>query len=289
MPLVTIDGIQTRYETLGSGPPILMFSPGGFNATLDAWSSVGVYARTKPLEHLSRSYTCVVFDRRETGQSGGRIERVTWADYVAQGKGLLDHLGMERAHVMGGCLGCSSALAFGVSYPGIALSLILYWPAGGAKYRLSSQQRFAVHLAFVQQHGLEKVVALACESGKSFSADPRCGPWAATLRSDPAFARLYAAHDLERYKLIVAGMSRTLFDRDTVPGAEAEDLLRLELPALVIPGNDDSHATSAARYIQECLPRAEYWEVPAAEQTEERTRDRLLEFLAAHSAHGPLN
>jgi pimeloyl-ACP methyl ester carboxylesterase len=282
MPLVTIDGIQTRYETLGSGPPILMFSPGGFNATLDAWSSVGVYARTRPLDYLSRHYTCIVFDRRETGQSGGRIERVTWADYVEQGKGLLGHLGIERAHVMGGCLGCSSAVAFGVAHPEAARSLVLYWPAGGAKYLSSSQDRFAAHLDFVKQHGLEEVVTLARESGKSFSADPRCGPWAAVLRSDPAFARLYAGYDPEQYLLIVAAMSRTLFDRDTVPGAEVDDLLRLQLPALIIPGNDDSHATSAARYLQECLPLAQYWDVPVAEQTEARVRDRLLEFLAAH-------
>jgi pimeloyl-ACP methyl ester carboxylesterase len=288
MPLVTIEGIQTRYETLGSGPPILMFSPGGFNATLDAWSSVGVYARTKPLEYLSRHYTCIVFDRRETGHSGGRIERIAWADYVAQGKGLLDHLGVERAHVMGGCLGCSSAVAFGVTHPSVARSLVLYWPAGGAKYRSSSQERFAVHLDFVQQHGLEKVVVLACESGKSFSADPRCGPWAAVLRSDPTFARLYAAYDLDKYKLIVAAMSRTLFDRDTVPGAEVDDLVRLQLPALIIPGNDDSHATSAARYLQECLPLAQYWDVPVGGQTEERVRDRLLDFLATPPSCEPL-
>jgi hypothetical protein len=51
---------------------------------------------------------------------------------------------------------------------------------------------------------------------------------------------------------------------------------------LIIPGNDDSHATAAARYLQECLPLAQYWDVPVAEQTEERVRDRLLEFLAAH-------
>src|SRR5271163_1612590 len=117
MPLVTIDGIQTRYETLGSGPPILMFSPGGFNATLDAWSSVGVYARTKPLEHLSRHYTCIVFDRREAGQSGGRVERITWAHYVAQGKGLLDHLGIARASLIGGCMGCAPVTAFAAAYP----------------------------------------------------------------------------------------------------------------------------------------------------------------------------
>jgi len=67
MPFHTTDGIPTRYEILGAGPPLLMFSPGGFNATLDTWSSLGAYARTKPLQHLSRSYTCIIFDRRETG------------------------------------------------------------------------------------------------------------------------------------------------------------------------------------------------------------------------------
>jgi pimeloyl-ACP methyl ester carboxylesterase len=281
MPIVTIDGIPTRYETLGSGPPLLMFSPGGFNATLDTWSSLGAYARTRPLDHLSRSYTCIVFDRRETGQSGGRIERVTWAHYVAQGKALLEHLGIEQAHLMGGCMGCSPVLAFAVAYPGTVLSMILYWPVGGAKYRLSSHQRFAEHLAFVQQHGLGKVAALVIEGGKPFGADPRGGPWAAVIRNDPAFAAFYVAQDVERYKLIVAGMGRQLFDRDTVPGAEPEDLLGLDIPALIIPGHDASHATSAARYLEECLPRGEYWDVAVVEQTQERTNARLLEFLAA--------
>jgi hypothetical protein len=76
-------------------------------------------------------------------------------------------------------------------------------------------------------------------------------------------------------------MGRRLFDRDTAPGAEPEDLLRLDIPALIIPGHDASHATSAARYLEECLPHGEYWDVAVPEQTEERTSARLLEFLAA--------
>jgi pimeloyl-ACP methyl ester carboxylesterase len=287
MPIVSIDGIPTRYATLGAGPPLLMFSPGGFNATLDTWSSLGAYARTKPLDHLSRSFTCIIFDRRETGQSGGRVECIDWSHYVAQGKGLLDHLKIERAHLMGGCMGCSPVLAFGVSHPQAVLSMILYWPVGGAKYRLSSHQRFAEHLAFVHQQGLDRVVALAIEGGKPFGADPRGGPWASVIRNDPAFAKFYAAQDVDRYKLIVAGMGRRLFDRDTAPGAEPEDLLRLDIPALIIPGHDASHATSAARYLEECLPHGEYWDVAVPEQTEQRTSARLLEFLAAVSGTNP--
>ena len=165
MPIAIIDGITTRYEVVGSGPPMLMFAPGGFDATVEKWSALGVYAKIKLLEHLPKAYTCVLFDRRECGQSGGRVERVTWSHYVAQGKGLLDHLGIARAHIMGGCMGCSPVAAFGVAYPQATLSMILYWPVGGAKYRINGHQRFATHLAYVQQHGLAEVVELAASSG----------------------------------------------------------------------------------------------------------------------------
>jgi pimeloyl-ACP methyl ester carboxylesterase len=274
-----IDGIVTRYEVIGAGPPLLMYAPGGFDATAEKWSTQGVYAKVKLLDHLPKHYTCIVFDRRECGQSGGRVERVGWSHYAAQGKGLLDHLGIERAHVMGGCMGVSCALAFGVGHPAATLSLVLFWPVGGAKYRLASYQRFAEHLAFVQENGLEAVADLAGASGKSFGADPRGGPWASVLRHDRAFANSYARQDVERYKLIVAGMARSLVDRDTAPGAEPEDLLRLDVPALIVPGRDASHATSAARYLEECLSRAEYWDVPVEEQSEQNTPALVLEFL----------
>jgi pimeloyl-ACP methyl ester carboxylesterase len=284
MATAIIDGITTRYEVMGSGPPLLMYAPGGFNATVETWSTQGIYAKIKLLDYLPKTYTCILFDRRECGQSGGRVERVTWAHYVAQGKGLLNHLKIERAHLMGGCMGCCPVLAFAVAHPQATLSMVLYWPVGGAKYRISSHQRFAEHLAFVQQHGLDGVVALVAKDGKSFGADPRGGPWAAVIKADRDFAAAYAKQSIEAYKLVVAGMARTLFDRDTAPGAEPEDLLRLDIPALIIPGCDAAHATSAARYLEECLPRADYWDMPVAGQTEEATPARVLAFLAAMGA-----
>jgi pimeloyl-ACP methyl ester carboxylesterase len=279
MPTATIEGIPTRYEVIGSGPPLLMYSPGGFDGTAEKWRTQGIYAQIKLLEHLPKQYTCIVFDRRETGQSGGRVERVTWSHYVAQGKGLLEHLDIDRAHLMGGCMGCCPVTAFAVAHPDLVLSMILFWPVGGAKYRIRGHQRFAEHLAFVQQHGLDAVVSLVQKDGKSFGADPRGGPWASVIRHGRAFAQDYARQDVDRYKLIVAGMARALIDRDTAPGAEPEDLLRLDIPALIVPGRDESHATSAARYLEECLPRAQYWDVPVAGQTEAATAPRLLHFL----------
>jgi pimeloyl-ACP methyl ester carboxylesterase len=281
MPEVVIDGIPTYYETVGSGPPLLMFAPGGFNATLDNWGGMSVYARVKPVEHLSAHYTCILFDRREAGRSGGRVERITWAHYVAQAKGLLDHLGVTSAHLMGGCQGCSPVAGFTATHPEMVDRIVLFWPAGGPKYRISSQARFAQHLTYVQQEGLEGVVALAKGSDRHFGQDPRLGPWATVLRRDDTFAQAYARQDPDAYQALVAGMARTLIDRDTVAGAEPEDLLQLATPALIVPGQDASHATSAARYLQECLPAADYWDVPVSEQTEATVPPRILDFLGA--------
>lgn len=275
----TIEGIDTHYEVQGSGPPLLMFSPGGFDATLEKWSTLGVYAKTKMLAVLTASYSCILFDRRETGQSSGRIERVTWAHYAAQGRGLLDHLGIARAHLIGGCMGCAPVVAFAVAHPERVDRMALVWPVGGARYRINGQQRFAQHLAYVQQEGLAAVLALAQSGSKSFSEDPRGGPWVSVLRRDPAFAAAFVAMDAERYKLALTATARALLDRDTAPGAEPEELMQLDTPTLVVPGRDASHATSAARYLQECLPRSEYWDMAPAEQTEHNLPQRLMQFL----------
>lgn len=281
MPEVEIHGISTRYDLLGSGPPLLMFSPGGFDATIEKWRTQGIYAKIKLLEHLPKAYTCIVFDRRESGHSGGRVERISWSHYAAQGKGLLDHLGIAEAHVMGACMGCCAAAAFAVEHPHISRSLVLYWPVGGARYRINGHRRFAAHLAYVEQHGLAGVVALVTAAGnaQTFGEDPRQGPWTSVIRRDPAFADAYTKQDAGRYAVMVAGMGRTLIDRDTAPGAEPEDLLRLEVPAFIVPGRDHTHAVSAARYLEECLPRAQYWDVPVEGQTEAAASARLLEFL----------
>ena len=284
MPTAIIDGIATRYEVVGSGPPLLMYAPGGFNAVVESWSTLGVYAKTRMIDHLPEQFTCILFDRRECGQSGGRVEAVTWQHFVTQGKGLLDHLGIERAHIMGGCMGCPPVAAFAVAHPDTVLSLVLYWPVGGVKYRLSSHRRFAEHLDFVMSAGLDGVVALVKKDGKPFGADPRGGPWASVIKHDSAFAASYAALEPERYKRICNAMCGALFDRDTAPGAEPEQLMRLDIPALVVPGHDASHATSAARYLEECLPRADYWDVAVEQQTEDNVPARVMDFLSRTKA-----
>ena len=270
MPTAVCDGIETRYELLGEGPPLLLFSPGGFNATVENWSTFGIYARLELLEHLTRHFTCIAFDKRESGQSGGRVERLTWRHYARQGAELLDRLGIERARVLGGCIGCSIALALADAWPQRVERLALYSPAGGPRYRMTQEARFAEHEEFVRREGLEALVELARTSDRTFAQDPRLGPWASVVSADL---------DRDEYLAVAGDTARVLFDRDTVPGPPPERLLELRIPALVVPGRDPSHATSAARYLEECLDGSEYWDVAPEAQTAQTAPPRLLEFL----------
>lgn len=279
MEFVTVDGIRTRYEVTGSGPALLMYSPGGFDSSLENWTSFSIYKRLNLLEHLSKKYTCITFDRRESGKSGGRLEIIDWQDYVRQGKGILGHLGVEKCHLMGGCVGCSSVLTFADLHPEMVLSMVLFSPAGGPKYRINQNMRLAIHASFVQQNGLDKVVELALSHEKSFSQDPRIGPWASVIRNDEDFASSYVKFDADRYQIVVSGLYRTMFDTDTVPGPAPELLMELDIPALIVPGQDASHAPSAARYLEECLSNNSFWDMPVVNQTEDNAPKTILDFL----------
>jgi pimeloyl-ACP methyl ester carboxylesterase len=281
MPTATLDGLEVNYLTRGSGPALLMLAPGGFDATLEKWTTAGVWKGMRPLDTLSDAFTLVAYDRRESGASGGRVEKLTWALFAEQAKRLLDHLGIAKAFILGGCMGCSVATAFAARYPDSTHALILHWPVGGYRWKLNGSDRFARHLRFAREHGLAGVVKRAHE-GKSFWQDPEAGPWASVIVRDQGFAETFQMQDLDRYLGLVAASARGLFDRDMPPGAEPEELMAMKVPALIIAGDDPAHATSGAHHLRELLPQSEFWPVMPAEQTPERVRDRILDFGRAH-------
>ena len=82
---------------------------------------------------------------------------------------------------------------------------------------------------------------------------------------------------------LIITSGRSLFDRDTAPGAEPEEVMGVKAPALIIPGDDASHATSGAHYLRELLPKSEFWNFMPPEQTTQKVCDRVLQFCQSHS------
>jgi pimeloyl-ACP methyl ester carboxylesterase len=277
MSLAMVEGLEVYYETRGSGAPLLMLAPGGFDATIDKWSAASAWKGIDALEKLASEFRLIVYDRREAGRSGGRVEKLRWDLYARQAKGLLDHLKIDSAFILGGCMGCSVALAFAVCFPESTRALLLHWPVGGYRWKANSGKRFARHTAFLQEKGLAGIVERAKET-RSYWQDPASGPWAPCIARDDNFARAFGSQDQDRYLGIVEASGRVLFDRDTATGAEPEEILGIKAPALIVPGDDPSHATSAAHYLRECLPDAEFWNVMPPEQSTEGVCNRILEF-----------
>jgi len=280
MPFATLDGLQINYLVKGSGPPLLLFAPGGFNSVIGNWTAAegkNAWKEMDGLEALSRHFTVIAYDRREAGGSGGRVEPLGWGLYVAEAKGLLDTLGIQQAFVLGGCMGASLVAAFAAVHPASCTGLLLNWPVGGYRWMKRGHSVFDRHIAFARAEGLKAVAARAKGKG-NFWGDPETGPWAAPLAHDEEFAQSYVKQDLETYLAIVA-QSRDALLPDAMPsGPRPEELTRIDIPALIMSGKDDVHTVSSAWTMHELMPSSELWDVFPPDQTGVNTLAEILRF-----------
>ena len=171
MPFANIEGIKTHYEVRGDGPPLLLLAPVGFDDPISRRWADRVWRGFRPLDALVPDFRLIVYDRRETGRSGGLIEPLTWARFAQHAKGLLDHLEIEDAFLLGGCMGCSVALAVGAHFPERCRALLLHWPVGGFQWLNRGRANCDRHIAFAREHGLQGVAERSRQSG-FFWSDP---------------------------------------------------------------------------------------------------------------------
>ena len=277
MPFAVLDGIKTHYLKQGTGPALLMFASRGFNSTINSWKAGKVWKEMDAFDTLSKHFTMIAYDRREAGLSGGCVEVLTWKTFARQGKLLLEHLGIEKAWVIGPCMGVSVATQFASVYPQTCLGLLLLAPVGGYHWMQKGVGFCNRHIRFVREHGLQACVERAPKGG-NFWEDPEPGPWASPLCTDSAFAARFVKQDVDRYLEIVAATRDALFPDTFVAGASAEELLQIDIPALVIPGGDERHTVSAANQLRELLPRVQYWDMPASQQNGQNTFEQLIGF-----------
>jgi len=286
MPFAVIDGIKTNYELRGDGPPLLLLAPVGSNDSISRRWADRVWRGFRPLDALVPDFRVIVYDRRESGGSGGCIEPLTWANCARHAKGLLDHLGVNQAFLLGGCVGCSVALALAALCPERCRALLLHWPVGGFHWLNRGRANFDRHIAFAREHGLEGVVKLARRSSM-FWSDPDAGPWSSILASDPAFAESFVRQDLDHYLEIVAQSRDSLFS-DTLPsGATCEQLVAMNVPAFIMPGNDALHTASCAQVLRELMPQATLSSLKLSQQNATTIGQWVCESTGVHDAARP--
>jgi pimeloyl-ACP methyl ester carboxylesterase len=127
MPLFKKDDVSIYYEIRGRGYPLLLLPPGGMDATIDFWQRTAFNA----VEVFCEDFRVIAIDQRNAGRSSGPIPPGSpWDAYLADHIGLLNHLGVERCHVLGCCIGSSYALNMVCTSPGRVSAAVLEQPVG---------------------------------------------------------------------------------------------------------------------------------------------------------------
>jgi pimeloyl-ACP methyl ester carboxylesterase len=108
MPMTKIGDVNLHYQVQGVGDPLLLIM--GYRGSSYMWGE-------ELLQLLSRDFQVIIFDNRGTGKSDKPNAIYTIPMMADDAAGLLQHLGMPRAHVFGVSMGGMIAQELALRHP----------------------------------------------------------------------------------------------------------------------------------------------------------------------------
>ncbi|MDF1720788.1 MAG: alpha/beta hydrolase [Minwuia sp.] len=127
MPVLEREGARIHYETQGEGFPLLLLASGGMRSSIPYWGK----APWNPLARAMPGYRLIAMDQRNAGQSTAPITAANgWQTYLDDQIALLDHLGIDRFHVAGMCIGGSFIMELVKAIPDRVMSGVMLQPIG---------------------------------------------------------------------------------------------------------------------------------------------------------------
>lgn len=115
MPKIETNGIQMHYTEQGDGDPLLLIM--GITAPGAVWEAHAA--------EWDKSFRCILGDNRGVGESDKPEGPYTSAMMADDYAGLLDHLGIERARVVGCSMGSIIAQQLALRHPDKVQSAVL--------------------------------------------------------------------------------------------------------------------------------------------------------------------
>jgi 3-oxoadipate enol-lactonase len=114
MPTFTVDGTELYYEEQGEGMPLILLHGLGANRAMFK----------QEMEYWGSSYRVIGLDSRGHGRSDKPAE-FTLNDHIEDTVALLDHLGIQKAHVLGVSMGSYIAQGVALAHPDRVEKLVL--------------------------------------------------------------------------------------------------------------------------------------------------------------------
>jgi pimeloyl-ACP methyl ester carboxylesterase len=224
MPIaMTDDGVKLYYEETGSGRPVIFVH-----------EYAGDYRSWEPqMRHFGRRYRAIAYNARgyppsDVPEDVGSYSQVRAADDI---KSVIDHLKIDKAHVVGLSMGGFATLHFGFRHPERALSLCVAGCGYGAER--GQTERFRAEA--------ETIAAFIADQGMQVFAEKYAyGPTRVQFENkDPRgfaeFKRMLAEHSALGARNTQLGVQRerpSLYDL-------VNEMKALTVPTLILTGDED--------------------------------------------------
>ena len=236
----TDDGVKLFYEETGAGRLVIFVHE--FAGSHQSWEP--------QMRHFGRRYRCISFAARgyppsDVPEHPSSYSQARAADDIAA---VLDHLGEEKAHIVGLSMGGFATLHFGFRHGGRAHSLTV----GGCGYGAEPSQRERF------RSEADSIAASIMADGMAAFADRYAfGPTRVQFENkDPRGFAEFKAQLAEHSALGSAntqlGVQRerpSLYDL-------VEEMKNLTVPTLVITGDEDWPCLMPGMLMKQCIPSA---------------------------------
>ena len=292
MPNIRANNIELYYEENGpaDGPVILLVM--GLGAQMIAWPDEFIHGL------VSKGYRVIHYDNRDVGLSqrmeGAKTPHLVWTmfkariglpvrvpytlgDMAADGIGLLDALGIDKAHVVGASMGGMIVQLMAANYPERTLSMTSIMSSSGKAglpgARPDIQRQFMVKRP--PDASREEAVAFGAELVSAFSfPDPARPENAHAEMAAKAFDRGYYPVGTRRQLLAIIA-----------DGSRVDRLKTIKVPTLVVHGGADppvpkEGSEDIARHIQGA--RLEIIDEMAHDLPPSQV-GRILDLIAGHA------
>lgn len=237
MSKVEINGVSIAYEVKGTGFPLIFSHE--FAGDMVSWE--------RQVEYFSRNYRVITFNT--VGYSPSDVpDDLTLYEYdyqISYIKGILDHLAIDSAHVAGLSMGSQAALGFGIKYPHITKSLVIAGAGTGttntSAFKVDAEKR-ALILETEGMNGLRDYTNGTTRS-RFLQRDPEA--WQRFADGFLAHSSKGSANTLRGYQ----ARRPSLYDLK-------DELVKLNVPTLIIVGDEDDPCIQPALFMKEAIPRS---------------------------------
>lgn len=240
------NGVRLYVESTGRGVPIVFVHE--FAGDFRNWED--------QVRFFGRRYRCITYNARGYPPSDVPTDVASYGQEhaVEDIAAVIRHFGVGRAHIVGLSMGGYAAVNFGIAHPDMARSLVVAGAGHGSDPARREQfLRDSTELA-------DRLVSLGMEEGIVHYAN---SPIRRRYREkDPrgfdAFNRQFAEHSALGSSLTTRGYQ---LRRPTIYDLR-EKLGTMQVPTLIITGDDDEPCLEPALFMKRTIPDARLWVVP---------------------------